>query len=384
MNRLEANAARPCQKPERVCGKCRLFVLCCAFYFLNLSKFVAMNNIVFTRQADVELRGRLENVLPSDVFVLVDNNSRNYCLSHLNLGFVPEEHVITVAEGEYNKSLDNVAQIWYVLSEYGARRNSVLVNIGGGLISDIGGFAASCFKRGIRCMNVPTTLLAQVDASVGGKTGINFNGLKNEIGTFSIPEWVIIDNRFLQFLPERQVLSGFAEMLKHALLADEKHLAGIMQADLSKVAEEEFLTLIKQSVAVKAAIVQNDPREKGLRKALNFGHTVAHAIESIAIKKNLDIYHGDAVAYGMIAELYLSVRKLGFDEKHYEAVRKFIRDRYPVYHPVDEPEELYDLMLHDKKNEHEGVNFTLLCEPGEFEIDHYCRREEILEALEQI
>lgn len=343
-----------------------------------------MNNIVFTREAGSELRKQLKDVPAPDIFVLVDNNSRNYCLERLNIGYVPGEHIITIAEGEHNKSLDSAALIWHMLSSQGARRNSVLVNIGGGLVTDIGGFAASCFKRGIRCVNIPTTLLAQVDASVGGKTGINFDDLKNEIGTFSIPEEVIIDNVFLYSLPERQVLSGFAEMLKHALLADEEHLAEIMAVDLTRVAEEEFLALIKKSVTVKAAIVQSDPRERGLRKALNFGHTIGHAIESVAIKKDLNIYHGDAVAYGMIAELYLSAKKMGFDEKHYEAVKKFIRERYPVYHAVDEPEELYELMLHDKKNEHEGVNFTLLSAPGVVEIDQYCRREEILEALEQI
>ncbi|MEI3156010.1 MAG: 3-dehydroquinate synthase [Odoribacter sp.] len=343
-----------------------------------------MVNVVFTRDAGTELRGKLKSVNSSDIFVLVDNNSRNYCMEHLNMGYVPREHIITIAEGEYNKSLESVVYIWHILSEYGARRNSVLINLGGGLITDVGGFAASCFKRGIRCLNIPTTLLSQVDASVGGKTGINFDGLKNEIGTFSIPEWVIIDNYFLSSLSERQILSGFAEMLKHALLADEEHLAEVMQVDLGGVAEADFLDLIKRSVAVKAAIVQADPREKGLRKALNFGHTIGHAIESIAIKKNLEIYHGDAVAYGMIAELYLSVKQLGFEEKHYEAVRKFIRGKYPVYHEVGEPEELYELMLHDKKNEHEGVNFTLLRCPGEVEIDQYCSRENILEALKQL
>lgn len=343
-----------------------------------------MNNILFTHDAGSELKKKLVDVSSSDVFVLVDNNSRNYCLESLHLGYVPGDHIITIAEGEHNKVIESVMHIWHILSRAGARRNSVLVNIGGGLITDIGGFAASTFKRGIHCINIPTTLLSQVDASVGGKTGINFDGFKNEIGTFSIPDWVIIDNDFLQYLPRRQVLSGFAEMLKHALLADEDQLAEMMSVDLSKVADPDFLNLIKQSVAVKAAIVQNDPKEKGLRKALNFGHTVGHAIESVAIKKDLEIYHGDAVAYGMIAELYLSVRRLGFDEKHYEAVKKFIREKYPVYHPVDEPEELYDLMLHDKKNECDGVNFTLLRDVGEVEIDQYCSREEIIEALGKI
>lgn len=343
-----------------------------------------MNNIVFTRNARLELLNQLKELKPAGIFILVDNNSRNYCLGYLYTSGIPEEHIITLPEGEYHKTLESVSEIWTRLSNQGARRNSVLINVGGGVITDIGGFAASCFKRGIRCINIPTTLLAQIDASVGGKTGIDFNGLKNEIGTFSVPDTVIIDNQFLETLPHRQVIAGFAEMLKHALLAGEKQLALMMQADLTQVTSPEFLELIKKSVAVKAAIVQSDPLEKGIRKALNFGHTVGHAMESVAIRKNLEMTHGEAVAYGMVAELYLSVQKIGFDEKLFEAIKKFISEKFPPYHPVEEPEELYELMLHDKKNEREGVNFTLLKQPGEFETDHYCAREEILEALAQL
>lgn len=343
-----------------------------------------MNNIIFTRDIRADLQLKLADFGIADIFVLVDNNSRNFCQRSFEDFGIPEEHIITIPEGEHHKSLESVAEIWQVLSDQGARRNAVLVNVGGGVITDLGGFAASCFKRGIHCVNIPTTLLAQIDASVGGKTGFDFNGLKNEIGSFAIPDWVLIDNHFLATLPERQIMSGFAEMLKHALLADEEHLAEAMQVDFAGVAEEDFLKLIRKSVAVKAAIVQSDPREKGLRKALNFGHTVGHAIESVAIRRGLDIFHGDAVAYGMIAELFLSVQKLDFDEKHFEAVRKFIREKYPVYHPVAEADELYELMLHDKKNEQAGVNFTLIHKPGEFDIDNYCSRDEIFEALKQI
>lgn len=340
-----------------------------------------MNNIIFTRDIRADLQLKLADFGIADIFVLVDNNSRNFCQRSFEDFGIPEEHIITIPEGEHHKSLESVAEIWQVLSDQGARRNAVLVNVGGGVITDLGGFAASCFKRGIHCVNIPTTLLAQIDASVGGKTGFDFNGLKNEIGSFAIPDWVLIDNHFLATLPERQIMSGFAEMLKHALLADEEHLAEAMQVDFAGVAEEDFLKLIRKSVAVKAAIVQSDPREKGLRKALNFGHTVGHAIESVAIRRGLDIFHGDAVAYGMIAELFLSVQKLGFDEKHFEAVRKFIREKYPVYHPVAEADELYELMLHDKKNEQAGVNFTLIHKPGEFDIDNYCSRDEISKPL---
>jgi 3-dehydroquinate synthase len=271
-----------------------------------------MNNIIFTRDIRADLQLKLADFGIADIFVLVDNNSRNFCQRSFEDFGIPEEHIITIPEGEHHKSLESVAEIWQVLSDQGARRNAVLVNVGGGVITDLGGFAASCFKRGIHCVNIPTTLLAQIDASVGGKTGFDFNGLKNEIGSFAIPDWVLIDNHFLATLPERQIMSGFAEMLKHALLADEEHVAEAMQVDFAGVAEEDFLKLIRKSVAVKAAIVQSDPREKGLRKALNFGHTVGHAIESVAIRRGLDIFHGDAVAYGMIAELFLSLHAFFF------------------------------------------------------------------------
>lgn len=343
-----------------------------------------MKNIVFTHEAGRILRESLQTTVPGGVFVLVDDTTREHCLGLFQDSGFTDSHLISVPAGEHHKSLESVAQIWSVLSRQGAKRNSVLVNIGGGLITDIGGFAASCFKRGIRCINIPTTLLAQVDASVGGKTGINFNGLKNEIGTFSIPELVIIDNTFLKTLPLRQVLSGYAEMLKHALLAGEDALAEVMNADLKQVGESGFLELIRKSVAVKAAVVEADPKEKGIRKALNFGHTIGHAIESVAIEQDMEIYHGDAVAYGMVVELYLSMKKLGFETRHYEAVRRLVEERFPRYRAVAVPEKLYSLMLHDKKNEQDGVNFTLLRCPGEFEIDNYCSKEEILSALEQL
>lgn len=343
-----------------------------------------MNHIIFTREVENVLKERLKEYSSESLFFLTDTNTYSYCFPFFEKSKVLKEHIITLPEGESHKSLESASRIWTVLSQQGARRNSVLINIGGGLVTDLGGFAASCFKRGIRCINIPTTLLSQVDASIGGKTGINFNGLKNEIGTFSIPDRVIIDNRFLTTLSERQILSGLAEMLKHALLSDEKHLAEIMQTETKQAGEKDFLELIRKSVAVKAEIVEADPKEKGVRKALNFGHTIGHAIESKAIEQNLELYHGDAVAYGIIAELYLSVHKLGFDPKLYDKIRNWIQKKYPAYHPVASAEELYELMLHDKKNDRKGVNFTLLCRPGKFETDHYCSREEILEALKQI
>lgn len=340
-----------------------------------------MENIIFTRNINCILGQVLENFASENIFILADTGSNKYCVPLLNLERINVKNRIVIGEGEVNKSPESVLYIWKILSDRGAKRNAVLVNVGGGLVTDIGGFAAACFKRGIKCINVPTTLLSQVDASVGGKTGMNFNGLKNEIGTFSLPDKVIIDISFLKTLPQRQILSGFAEMLKHALLAGGEHFEAVFSVSPEQIDWENFAGLLEESVKVKYAVVKADPQEAGIRKALNFGHTVGHAIESVAIEKGVELYHGDAVAYGMLAELYLSEVKMGFESGLYERIRQHIRRIYPSYIPQVPEECLYGLMLHDKKNEQEGVNFTLLRRPGEFSIDNYCSQEEILGAL---
>lgn len=340
-----------------------------------------MENIIFTRNINCILGQVLENFASENIFILADTGSNKYCVPLLNLERINVKNRIVIGEGEVNKSPESVLYIWKILSDRGAKRNAVLVNVGGGLVTDIGGFAAACFKRGIKCINVPTTLLSQVDASVGGKTGMNFNGLKNEIGTFSLPDKVIIDISFLKTLPQRQILSGFAEMLKHALLAGGEHFEAVFSVSPEQIDWENFAGLLEESVKVKYAVVKADPQEAGIRKALNFGHTVGHAIESAAIEKGVELYHGDAVAYGMLAELYLSEVKMGFESGLYERIRQHIRRIYPSYIPQVPEECLYGLMLHDKKNEQEGVNFTLLRRPGEFSIDNYCSQEEILGAL---
>lgn len=343
-----------------------------------------MENIIFTSDIRTVLDDCLQGFKPEDIFILTDHNTARYCLPLLNLTRLKDTHRISIQEGETHKSLESAAYIWNTLSDQGARRNSVLVNIGGGLVTDIGGFAASCFKRGIKCINIPTTLLSQVDASVGGKTGINFNCLKNEIGTFALPAKVIIDTGFLKTLPHTQLLSGFGEMLKHALLAGGKHFEKILQLDLTHIDWANFSSLIQESVEIKYAVVQNDPKETGIRKALNFGHTAGHALESAAIGAGRELSHGTAVAYGMIAELCLSVRKMGFNPALYEKIVRFIRNIYPEYRASEDDSTLYELMLHDKKNDREGVNFTLLQEPGAFSIDNYCSQEEIEQALQAL
>lgn len=351
---------------------------------LSLSKIQAMNPVVFTSDIAGDLSRELESYAPERIFVLTDENTRKYCLPAVRNDKIGEERIMTIPAGEIHKSLRSVEMIWEILSARQARRNSLLINIGGGLVTDVGGFAASCFKRGIKCINIPTTLLAQVDASVGGKTGINFNGFKNEIGTFSAPEKVMIDVTFLKTLPRRQILSGFAEMLKHGLLCGGEHLKKLLAVDRDIISTAGFPALLKESVEVKEKVVTEDPQEKGMRKSLNFGHTVGHALESAAIEKGTEFYHGDAVAHGMIAELYLSVLKKGFDRCLYHEIRTFIQALYPAYTPSASPEKLYEWMLHDKKNEKEGVNFTLLEAPGKVSIDNYCGRREVMEALETL
>ncbi len=347
-------------------------------------QIIFMSEVIFTNEVDVVLQKYLRTTGTEQVFILMDRGSKEHCIDFFPEGLFNSGYTITIASGEQYKSLESASEIWSILTAHNAKRNSVLVNIGGGIVTDVGGFAASCFKRGMRYINIPTTLLAQVDASIGGKTGINYGGYKNEIGTFSTPECVIIDNRFLKTLSKRHILSGFAEMLKHALLSEAESLMELLDIKLDQVDSTAFLQMIKDSVTVKEAIVKADPREKGIRRALNFGHTVGHAIESVAIANGVDIHHGDAVAYGMVAELYLSVKKLDFDTRYYEALKDFVGSAYPSYSPVAGTEELYGIMLNDKKNERKGVNFTLLHNPGEFETDVYCTKNEIYEALAQL
>lgn len=340
-----------------------------------------MGRILFTNRVADELNVHIASVEVPMRFLVVDKNSRQNCLSLLEgVEFLPQ-NIIEIGVGEGSKSLETVHYVWERLEQGGARRNSVVVNLGGGVVTDLGGFAAACFKRGVRCVNIPTTLLSQVDASVGGKTGVNFMGFKNEIGVFSIPELVIIDNSFLATLPYAEVISGYAEMIKHALLCSYESLDKIMQVDLMQVASPDFLQILRESVAVKERVVDEDPTEKGVRKALNLGHTFGHAFESFAIESGLEWYHGHSVAYGLIGAIEMSVLKCGFNRELADTIINYIRMIYPEYPANPISEELYSLMLHDKKNDGNGVNFTLMHEPGEFMINSYCSKQEILDVL---
>lgn len=343
-----------------------------------------MESIIFTTDAGMVLAELLDGTQHEDIFIVADKHTVLFCDRLFEkVDWLPS-HVTVLDCGEENKSVESVSRIWMMLSKQGARRSSILVCVGGGVVTDLGGFAASTFKRGMRCINVPTTLLAQVDASLGGKTGFNFNGLKNEIGTFSIPEKVIIDTRFLNHLPVRERMSGFAEMIKHGLLSNREYLIRLLNLEHQETTQEYMLELIRRSVTIKNEIVTRDPREQGLRKVLNFGHTIGHAIESLSITRGTPLLHGEAVALGLVAELYLSVKEKGFPEEIYREVRNFVKQHYPPYPLMNHVDTLYELMLHDKKNERWGVNFTLLSGIGEFSLDNYCSKDLVVEALSQV
>lgn len=318
------------------------------------------------------------------IFILTDQTTHDMCLPKLqNFLCLNGAQSIVIKAGDTNKTLDSLAEVWTALSQGGATRHSLMINLGGGMVTDLGGFAASTFKRGIDFINIPTTLLAMVDASVGGKTGINFGGLKNEIGVFSDSKFVIINTQFLDTLDHDNICSGYAEMLKHGLISDNKHWAELVGFNLAQPDLAQLQRMVAESIKVKERIVTEDPHEHGIRKALNLGHTVGHALESFAMKHGRPVLHGYAVAYGMVCELYLSARKTGFPTDRMHQTVRFILDHYGrLPYTCDDYPELLELMRHDKKNTSGIINFTLLGGIGDIRINQTATKEEIEEALD--
>ena len=317
------------------------------------------------------------------LFVLADETTERCCLPLVKgLECLNGTQYIVIGATDTNKTLESVVHVWEELGKGGATRHTLLINIGGGMVTDLGGFAASTFKRGINYINIPTTLLSMVDASVGGKTGFNFRGLKNEIGVFNNASSVILDTTFLKTLDEENILSGYAEMLKHGLIANEEMWATLMNFDIEKPNLQVLNRMVAESVAVKQRIVTEDPTEKGIRKALNLGHTAGHAFESLALKRK-PVLHGYAVAWGLICELYLSAVKTGFPtEKMHQTVR-FIKEHYGKMDiTCDDYPTLLELMTHDKKNVAGVINFTLLGGIGDIRINQTATKDEIYEALD--
>ena len=339
--------------------------------------------VIISEQLEQVLRKETGECKADRIFILNDKTTHQLCLPVIkDYDYLQGAEVITIEAGDTNKTLDSVVHVWSELQRLGATRHSLLINLGGGMVTDLGAFAASTFKRGISIINIPTTLLSMVDASVGGKTGFNFGGLKNEIGVFRNADCVILDTVFLKTMDEENILSGYAEMLKHGLISTEAHWAELMNFDIEHPNLKELGDLVAKSVQVKERIVTEDPTEKGIRKALNLGHTVGHAFESLALQRK-PVLHGYAVAWGLVCELYLSVAKTGFPVEKMRQMTRFIFEHYgrmPI--TCDDYPTLLELMTHDKKNIGTSINFTLMGGIGDIRINQTATKEEIEEALD--
>lgn len=333
----------------------------------------------FQQNAYDALNVYLKENTPTKIFILVDENTNEHCYPIFiqQLETQASIELIEIESGEIHKTIDTCVQLWHVLTELGADRKSLMINLGGGVITDMGGFTASAFKRGIAFINVPTTLLSMVDASVGGKTGVDLGVLKNQVGFFSNPEMVLIDTSFLKTVTDREIRSGVAEIIKYGLTYDTKlweqvkHFNGIDDSTID--------TIIHRSVEIKNEVVKEDPKENGLRKILNYGHTLGHAIESFYLdsssKENLT--HGEAIAVGMVTEAYISHKLFGFPKDLLVEIKNATVE---IYGKIDLEENdfksIISLLIHDKKNTNGDVNFVLLEQLEQFKIN--CKVEESL------
>lgn len=342
-----------------------------------------MQQIIYTTHLPHDLEAAIyRKGKPDRVVLLTDETTHKLCRPLIE-AWKKEIDEIVIGATDICKTLETLANVWTELQTHRATRHSLLINLGGGMVTDLGGFAAATFKRGIRFINIPTTLLAMVDAAVGGKTGINFGGLKNEIGSFRDAETVIICTEFLRTLDDKNLRSGYAEMLKHALLSDTEMWARHLKFDLATPDFSQLQSLVQESIRLKQRIVTEDPHECGLRKALNLGHTVGHAFESLMMEDKHPVLHGYAVAWGMVCELFMSAALLGFPEDRLRQTVRFIFDHYgrPTF-CCDDYERLFELMLHDKKNVGTTINFTLLSNIGDIVLDQQADRQLINDAFD--
>ena len=342
------------------------------------------NRVIISSSLYQDLAIAISECSHDKIFVLTDNITHEKCWPLVgNFIGLRHAHHITIPCSDSHKDLASLSAAWESLSKEGATRHSCLICLGGGMVTDLGGFAASTFKRGINYINIPTTLLAMVDASVGGKTGINFNGLKNEIGVFSDSQHVIINTQFLNTLDQENILSGYAEMLKHGLISSTKTWSELLQFDIINPDLSQLQSMVGSSVAVKQDIVSQDPYEKGIRKSLNFGHTIGHALESWSMHQNKPLLHGYAVAFGIICELYLSCILTGFPKDKLHTTAKFIREYYGIPRiTCEDYPALLEFMTHDKKNIGGTINFTLLEDVGKIRVNQTCSPEVIKESLD--
>ncbi len=318
----------------------------------------------------------------SKIFILVDENTHEYCLPVLlgNLETDVSFEILEVEPGEDMKNIQTVNQLWEILTEMKADRKALIINLGGGVITDMGGFVASTYKRGVQFINVPTTLLSMCDASIGGKTGIDLLHYKNMVGTFSFPEQIFVFPQFLETLPYKELVSGFAEMLKHGLIADKKHWDNLIQ--IQKLDVPGIIPHIETSMNIKQDVVEKDFHEKNIRKTLNFGHTIGHAIESLCLEKESPILHGEAVALGMICETHLSQLEGLISKEDADVIIENIQKYYSFIDLSDfKEEDIFNLLLNDKKNVQSKINFSLLTDIGFCTFDYECSTENILKSL---
>lgn len=324
----------------------------------------------------------IDQIKPSKIFILVDENTHNHCLPILLPNLETEAHfeVIEIEAGEENKNIETATQLWEIFSEMEADRKSLLINLGGGVITDMGGFVASTYKRGFKFINIPTTLLSMCDASIGGKTGIDHQYLKNIIGTFALPEGIFFYPKFLETLKFEELRSGFAEMLKHGLIADAEHWKQL--SSLDKITPESISPFISRSMEIKNNVVSQDFKEENVRKTLNFGHTIGHAVESLFLKKGNLIPHGEAVALGMICETHLAFLCGLIDVEVSSVIISKIKRLFP-YIDISEFKNaaIMDLMFNDKKNQDGNINFSLINGIGSCLFDQKLSPEQIILTL---
>lgn len=342
-------------------------------------------SIFFNENAHSELNRHLQKKNYSKIFILVDENTNECCLPEF-LPFLSTEipiEIIEIESGEINKNIQTCTEIWSILTDLGADRKSVLLNLGGGVITDLGGFIASTFKRGIDFINIPTTLLGMVDASIGGKNGVDLGALKNQIGTITNPQMVVVDTRFLATLAQNQMRSGLAEMLKHGLIFDQNYWNRFL--DLQNLHMEDLDTLIHQAIVIKNTIVTQDPQERGIRKALNFGHTLGHAIESYFLESTnkTTLLHGEAIAVGMVLESFISMQHTFITPAAYYQIKETIKSIFgTVEIKTNDFDPICAYLIHDKKNEYGKVQFVLLDPIGNVKLNQEVAIDIIMSAFE--
>jgi len=341
--------------------------------------------IVFNTSGYEALASFLENTTYSKLFIIVDDHTHEYCLASF-LGYLHTSlsiEIIEIPSGELHKTINTCNEVWLALADLKADRKSLIINVGGGVVTDLGGFVASTFKRGVDFINIPTSLLAMVDASVGGKTGVDLGVLKNLVGVINNPKMVLIDTGFLATLPQIEMRSGLAEMYKHGLIADHAYWGRL--STLHNLTIADLNTLIYDSIIIKNTIVIEDPREQDIRKTLNFGHTLGHAIESYCLehKEKQTLLHGEAIAIGMILECFISKQLCDLSEEELQKISSVLLNMYDrVSFTGNDIEEIIELLKHDKKNDFGRINFVLLDGIGTSKINKQVPNELIYEAFE--